>query len=96
MLYDVEAFRLRGLAQNEAGEPGREHFAWRLPQNRDVVGCRSAFGAKLGPTLAASILTGINRKILRLYDVEVRFDCANSRKIRPASLAASILRGIYR
>ena len=31
-----------------------------------------------------------------LYDAEVRFvDCAGSHKMRPASLAASILRGIY-
>ena len=31
------AFRLRRLAQNEAREFGREHFAWYLPLNRDVV-----------------------------------------------------------
>ena len=29
------------------------------------------------------------------FDAEVRFDCSSSRNMRPASLAGSILRGIY-
>ena len=48
------------------------------------------------PSLSASTLRGIYHKIMMLYDVEVRFDCAGSHTMRPPSLSASTLRGIDR
>ena len=48
------------------------------------------------PGLAASIVRGIYRKAVTLRDVEVRFGCTGSQKMRPASVAGSLLRGIHR
>ena len=47
-------------------------------------------------SVAGSILRGIYRNIVLLYDGEVRFDWAGSQKMRPAKLATSILRASYR
>ena len=46
--------------------------------------------------LSASVLRGIYRRFVLLLDVEVRFDCAGSRKVSWRLLSASVLRGIYR
>ena len=45
------------------------------------------------PALSASVfLRGICRRFVLLLDVEVRFDCAGSRKVRCRLLSASVLR----
>ena len=46
--------------------------------------------------MSGTILRDAYRKIVMLYDVEVRFDCAGSREMRPPSLSGSISRGSYR
>ena len=47
-------------------------------------------------SLSGSILQGMCRKIVKLYDVEVRFDCTGSHKMRPVRVAGSILHCSHR
>ena len=48
------------------------------------------------PALSASVLRGIFCRFVLLLDVEVRFDCACSHKVRCRLLSASVLRGMCR